>query len=269
MTDWLMLIITAIYVVATIVICYFNGKSASAAKKQTEEMIRQYNLANRPYVTIHFDIIRSGLLCFVVENEGTSPAHNVNVQINKEFINGIDSNEEKERLGEFSNSKLYLASKQKIYILLGGQPSFNKLSENVAKIDIQYDEYKEHTTIDLKQYGMLLIYNSPIEDISQHIKKIKENEDKFQKNLLKQVGKEYPIKNIVIHNETEDESNKYRIFKLVCCEQKISATIISEKMQLDKEYVLQLLIELMYVDKLVECYYEPEKDDCDKNWRRK
>ncbi len=47
MTDWLMVIITAIYVVATIIICYFNGKSAQAARIQTDEMMRQYNLANR------------------------------------------------------------------------------------------------------------------------------------------------------------------------------------------------------------------------------
>ena len=69
MTDWLMVIITAIYVVATIIICYFNGKSAKAAKMQTDEMIRQYNIANRPNVTIHFDIIRSGLMCFIKMKE--------------------------------------------------------------------------------------------------------------------------------------------------------------------------------------------------------
>lgn len=37
MTDWLMVIITAVYVVATIAICYFNAKSANAAREQLEE----------------------------------------------------------------------------------------------------------------------------------------------------------------------------------------------------------------------------------------
>ncbi len=36
-----MVVITAIYVVATILICYFNGKSASAAQKQIIEANRQ------------------------------------------------------------------------------------------------------------------------------------------------------------------------------------------------------------------------------------
>lgn len=56
MTDWLMVIITTVYVIATIVICVFNGKSAKASreqaeisKKQTEEMIRQYNLTYKTY----------------------------------------------------------------------------------------------------------------------------------------------------------------------------------------------------------------------------
>ena len=37
----LMVIITAIYVIATVVICIFNGKSAKAASKQIEEMKNQ------------------------------------------------------------------------------------------------------------------------------------------------------------------------------------------------------------------------------------
>lgn len=33
MADWLMVIITAIYVIATIVICIFNGRSAKASRE--------------------------------------------------------------------------------------------------------------------------------------------------------------------------------------------------------------------------------------------
>ncbi len=269
MTEWLMVIITAIYVVATIVICYFNGKAAAAAKKQTDEMIRQYNLSNRPYITIHFDVIRSGLLCFVIENEGTSSAHNVSVKINKKFIDGLENENDKERLEKFADAALYLVSKQKIYLLLGGQPSFSKLAENIAEIDIEYDDFKEHTTIDLNQYGMLLIYDSPVEDISQYIKKIKENDEKFYRNLLKQVDKEYPVQNIVVHAETEDEANKYRIFKMICCEKHVTANLISKKMNLDKGYVLQLLIELEKVDSLIDCLYEPQKEESEIAWYKK
>lgn len=267
MTDWLMVIITAIYVVATIIICYFNGKSAQAARIQTDEMMRQYNLANRPRVTIYFDVIRSGLLCFVVENEGASPAHNVSIKINKDFLNGVDGENDRNRLEELINAKLYLASKQKMYICLGGQPRFAKLAQNVAEIDISYDEYEEHISIDLNQYGMFLVYTSPLEDISQHMKKMKENDEKFQKNMLKQVGKDYPIQNIVVHSETEDEANKYKIYKAVCCEEKVTANTLAVNMGLEKDYVLQLLIELERVDKLIRHF--GLEDDYDIEWFRK
>ncbi len=266
MTDWLMVIITAIYVVATIIICYFNGKSAKAAKIQTDEMIRQYNLANRPKVTIHFDIIRSGLLCFVVENEGTSPAHNVSIRINQDFINGVDEEIERNRLEKLASSELYLASKQKMFICLGGQPLFTALAQNKAEIDISYDGYEEHTSIDLNQYGMFLVYSSPLEDISQHMKKMKENDDRFQKNLLKQVGKQYPIQNIIVHPETVDEANKYKIYKTICCEKKTTTNTLAEGLGLEKDYVLQLLIELERVDRLIR--HLDLEDDYDSEWFR-
>lgn len=50
-TDWLMVIITAIYVIATIFICTANVKSAKAAREQTEEMKRQFLAINRPSVS--------------------------------------------------------------------------------------------------------------------------------------------------------------------------------------------------------------------------
>lgn len=42
MTDWLMVIITTVYVIATIAICVANFKSAKATKEQLDESKRQY-----------------------------------------------------------------------------------------------------------------------------------------------------------------------------------------------------------------------------------
>lgn len=47
MTDWLMIIITFIYVVATIFICVFNYRSAKAAKEQIEVSKTQYREDSR------------------------------------------------------------------------------------------------------------------------------------------------------------------------------------------------------------------------------
>ena len=92
-TDWPMFVITSIYVIATIVICYYNSKSAKAAQEQIKvakdqiaEMIKQYDEAYRPVITIRFETIRNGLMCFVIENTGSVAATNINILINKDFI---------------------------------------------------------------------------------------------------------------------------------------------------------------------------------------
>ena len=120
MTDWLMVIITAIYVVATIFICVYNGRSAKAANEQTkiakaqiDEMIKQFNEENRPVITIRFEIIRSGLLCFVVENIGPKPAVDVRIEFNDAFVDNLEKFERNIRLREAMNSKLFLAKNQK------------------------------------------------------------------------------------------------------------------------------------------------------------
>lgn len=258
LTDWLMVIITAIYVVATIFICIYNGKSAKAAKEQTEvariqidEMIKQYKEVNRPYVTIRFDIIRSGLLCFVIENEGPLPAHDVSIKINKEFIDNIKDVSDRTPLEELNEARFYLASKQRMTILLGGQPAFTNISQEIAKIDIIYDGYNEHTEIDINQYRFLIVYNSSVEDISQHLKKMKENDEKFHKNILKAMDKAPQIQNLVVHNATEDDANKFKIYKIICLNPHLTYVQIAENLNLDKEYVLNMMHELSKVDRLV------------------
>lgn len=46
-TDWLMVIITFVYVVATIFICIFNGRSAKATRDQVKESQKQFHEAKR------------------------------------------------------------------------------------------------------------------------------------------------------------------------------------------------------------------------------
>ncbi|MBQ5991439.1 MAG: hypothetical protein IJL62_02710 [Clostridia bacterium] len=46
-TDWLMVGITAVYVIATILICLFNGKSTKATRAQLEESKRQFEEKKR------------------------------------------------------------------------------------------------------------------------------------------------------------------------------------------------------------------------------
>lgn len=52
MTDWIMIAITAVYVIATIFICIFNYRSAKATREQLAESKRQFEENNRAFVTV-------------------------------------------------------------------------------------------------------------------------------------------------------------------------------------------------------------------------
>lgn len=56
--DWAMVIITAVYVVATIFICCANIKSAKASQAQLTEMQRQFAESNRPEIEVEFHYLR-------------------------------------------------------------------------------------------------------------------------------------------------------------------------------------------------------------------
>lgn len=60
-----------------------------------------------------------------------------------------------------------------------------------------------------------------------------------------------------------------KIFKIVCCESRVTASAIAEALELDKEYVLQLLVELEQVDRLVGHFAGSEEDDYSVEWYRK
>lgn len=65
-TEWIMVVITAIYVVATIVICVFNYKTAKAANLQIQESKRQFDETRRlqimPYLQVTITPKKDGVI---------------------------------------------------------------------------------------------------------------------------------------------------------------------------------------------------------------
>ena len=174
MTDWLMVIITAIYVVATIFICKANIRSAYATREQLTEQKRQFDETNRAYVTVTFEIIRSGLMVLHIKNYGKLIANNVRIKIPKSFIDNIPNNKDKKILEMLNNSVFQLGIEQSWYCCMGSHLDLDKLSSELLKIEILYNDsirtYNEVTEIDLKQYLWAIIYDSSSEDIYQQMK---------------------------------------------------------------------------------------------------
>lgn len=172
MTDWIMIAITAVYVIATIFICIFNYRSAKATREQLAESKRQFEENNRAFVTVTFETIRGSLLVLNIHNHGHQVANNVSVKINPEFIANVP---DKEYLVKLCESSFTLGVDKSWFVCFGGTPELGKISNIPLKITICYSDifstYSESTTIDLKQYLWSIIYDSPTEDTYQEMKK--------------------------------------------------------------------------------------------------
>lgn len=175
-TDWLMVGITLIYVVATVLICTANFKSAHATRDQIAESQRQFEEMNRAFVTVNFEIIRNGLFALRISNCGKRVATNVHIRLPSEFINNMPEEWDKEHLGVLTNSVFTLGIGQSMYVGMGAVPEFKQISAQLLVISISYNDsagsYNEIVMLDLTQYFWALVYESPTEDAYQELKSV-------------------------------------------------------------------------------------------------
>lgn len=88
-TDWLMVIITFVYVVATVFICVYNAKSAKTAWEQTEQMKLQFLQSNRPVITVEIVYLKRRYWVLRFTNRGAITAFNVSIDLDRDFIDSL------------------------------------------------------------------------------------------------------------------------------------------------------------------------------------
>ena len=113
-SDWVLVLLTLAYVVTTFFIVISNNRMADATRKQVHELQRQFQEQNRPHVCIGFESVRGGLICLSIENTGNSPARDVRVSINEEFMVSLPLDRFKELVRKFTQSAIYLSPRQKL-----------------------------------------------------------------------------------------------------------------------------------------------------------
>ena len=90
--NWVMVIITGIYVIATIAIWRANSKSAKAANQQLVEMKNQFNINDSPSIEVEFHhFVKEAAIGIRVINHGKHTAQKVRVEYSKEFLEEIES----------------------------------------------------------------------------------------------------------------------------------------------------------------------------------
>lgn len=191
-----MVVITAVYVVATIFICWANIKSAKATKEQVAEAKRQFEESNRAFVTVAFEVIRSGLAVLHIQNHGNRIASNVKLQVSSAFVSNMANISDREHVERLSESVFTLGIGQSWYICIGSHLEIEQMSSELLSVEISYEDfeskYNETTIIDLKQYLWALLYESPTEDLYQEMKKLTKSIQSIDKSIQKiyALGKE-------------------------------------------------------------------------------
>ena len=97
-----------------------------------------------------------------------------------------------------------------------------------------------------------------------HLKKIKEDGARFHKELIKAMDKPPKVQNVVIHSATEDDAAKFRLYKEVCLNPYSTVIQLSEKLEIENEYALNMLLELNKVDRLIAYTFHEDTTDDDK-----
>ena len=153
--DWITAIFTIIYVIATIFICVYNAKSAKAAREQTQEMKRQYEEDNRPYVTVEFIFERKSFFGLRFVNHGRKTAEHVRITFNEQFIDSLDT--DYQNMVKNQNGKECIIGVEQHYDIFIADRTMrqnNAIAPVIGKIDYTSAGNKNETPfeIDIENY---------------------------------------------------------------------------------------------------------------------
>lgn len=175
-TNLVMVIVTSIYVVATIFICWANFKSANASKEQLKEMQRQHAETYRPLVELEFHYVRKLWYLVRFVNHGTLTAQHVRINIDQCFVNSLPEEAFKKGLEMIRGKECIIGVGQHYDLFIGS----NQLRDNLNMLPltgtIEYEaqgiKYKSDLFVDLEQYMTFFSVTTDEEDLHKSIKAI-------------------------------------------------------------------------------------------------
>ena len=155
-SDWVMVIITGIYVIATIIICRANIKSANSAKEQLKEMRRQYEQANQPEIEVEIHYIQRAWYIVRFVNHGNNTAQHVKICLNQEFIDKLPEESFRKVLGGIKEKECIIGAGQHYDLFIGS----NALRQSppvlpmtgVIEYESQGNSYRSDIFVDLEHY---------------------------------------------------------------------------------------------------------------------
>lgn len=157
--NWFLVGVTVIYTVATIAICWANWRSASAAKGQTEEMIRQYRDSKRARIAIRFDKKYAVDRNIVLKNVGKEDADEVTISVDEEFMRELQRVWANPPLKVGISSTIHIAAGQEFWFFVGFSDIVDKMKITKTNVRVRYraisEYYEEVANIDFSQYNFM------------------------------------------------------------------------------------------------------------------
>lgn len=174
MADWAMVVLTAIYVLATIFICYFNYGSTKASREQAAEMRRQYEEENRPYITVELIYERKAFYGLRFSNHGKRLADHVRIQLDQAFVDSLNEPSFRATLERTKGKECIIGIGQHYDLYFGT----NKFRENTEKSalsgQVTYQDgsrtYTEAFSIDFDSYATFFSVNSAADDFLKEMR---------------------------------------------------------------------------------------------------
>jgi hypothetical protein len=174
-TQW-HLFFTGINVFLTFIICIANYNSSKETRKQTAESMRQFEESNRAFVTVTFELIKSGLAVLHIQNHGKRIAQNVKVKVSPAFIANMADQADREHLEKLCNASFSLGIGQSWYSCIGSHLDLDQVGKELLKVDISYQDsssqYHDSFVFDLRQYFWAMIYESSMEEARKELQDI-------------------------------------------------------------------------------------------------
>ena len=169
-----MVVLTAIYVLATIFICYFNYGSIKASREQAAEMRRQYEEENRPYITVELIYERKAFYGLRFSNHGKRLADHVRIQLDQAFVDSLNEPSFRATLERTKGKECIIGIGQHYDLYFGT----NKFRENTEKSalsgQVTYQDgsrtYTEAFSIDFDSYATFFSVNSAADDFLKEMR---------------------------------------------------------------------------------------------------
>ena len=186
MTDWLMVIITGVYVFATIKIMKANQKSAEEAQAQLNLMKKQFDEENRPRIEVEMDYCHQAWYILRFVNVGKLTAQRVQIHFDGSFIDSVQPKIKDLLLRE--NEKECVIGVGKSHQLIIGDNDLRNIQVTEAKGVVQYEAngktYTDEFCIDIQNYMTIYSFSEKENPIVGAIKKNTEAIEKLQKNNI-------------------------------------------------------------------------------------